>query len=176
MRGGWYGGAETTRDNVHERDSLFGPVDLSQTEFSKMNCETFPEFLQKADATYYEIEGRRRDMRWAGYSSRDHQHGRPYVAIGTEFFARLVAGIIALSSNSQWTWHPDFKERWHRRLQANVGDRIKGLLNQNYRGEANLPEMNSIEESVRFWSTKHASYPDDYDHLHRKTHRVSIKD
>ena len=176
VSGGWYAGAETTQDNVGERDSLFGPIDLSQTDFSKMNCETLPEFLGKADVTYYEIEGRRRDLRWANYASRDHQHGRPYVVIGTDFFARLVAKIIALSSNWQWTWHPDFRERWHRRHQANIADRIDGLLNQNYSGKANLPEMNTTDESIKFWSMKHASYPDDYSHLHKKTHRVSIKE
>ena len=50
------------------------------------------------------------------------------------------------------------------------------MLNQNYSGKANLPEMNTTDESIKFWSMKHASYPDDYSHLHKKTHRVSIKE
>lgn len=70
--------------------------------------------VHKADS-----QGKRKDMRWAHYFARDHEYGRPYVMTGIKFFTRLTKGVIRLS-NQQWTWYPEFRQRWHRRNQYNI--------------------------------------------------------
>ena len=91
-------------------------VDHSLTPFGmppgpEMKCrtsgecseKTFEDFLKKADSVYYagDISKKRKNMRWEHYSARDHEYGRSYVVIGTNFFARLVKGIIRLS-HQKW--------------------------------------------------------------------------
>ena len=106
-------------------------------------------------------------MRWAGYSARDHEYGRPYVVIGTGFFGRLVNRVIKLS-DQQWTWDDGFKKRWHtRRLY-----RIKKIMNihalQNYKEPVDLPEMISVDESMQAFGEFKPKYSEDYNLLHRK--------
>lgn len=91
-------GAEMTLDHANG----FVPMGFfsgKESKFKKIPFSTFGEFLQKADAVYYEsdVKGSRKNMRWAQYSARDHEYGRPYVVVGRKFFARLVGGVVGLS-------------------------------------------------------------------------------
>lgn len=155
MTSGMFDGAEMTMDHADESDPL-GFVDSGLSKFEKMPQRTFPEFLKKADSVYYEtdVKGNRRNMRWAQYTARDHEHGRPYVVVGTKFFARLVAGVIQLSKE-QWTWHADFRQRWHERRRYIVDGIVSTHLKQSYREEIELPEMKSAEEVERLFRFPH---------------------
>jgi len=139
-------GAELTLDHADWGRSLSSGA-KETLQFSQLPLQTFSEFLKKADAVYYTSDtgGQRRNMRWAHYSSRDHEYGRPYVVAGAKFFARLVKGVVSLS-NQQWTWHPEFRQRWHQRRQYNVDKIVRTHLQQSYQGELELPEMKPIEE------------------------------
>ena len=139
-------GAEMTLD--HTRGSLpFGDLTGKPSEFEKMPFGTFGEFLRKADSSYYEsdVSGERMNMRSSQYSARDHEYGRPFVVVGTKFFARLVAGIVGLS-RQPWTWDPAFRARWHERRQRNVGKTVAMHLNQSFKEEIELPEMKTLDE------------------------------
>ena len=129
--GGMADGVEYTTDHVDDEDLIF-PRETTPSKFSQMPLRTFEEFLDKADASYYEsdITGKRRDMRWADYYFRDHEYGRPYTVVGVEFFARLVKEIVTLS-RQHWTWHTDIVERWRERHQYIVVDLMETLAEQN---------------------------------------------
>ena len=170
--GGLIDGAEMTWDHSDESDPL-GFMNHSLSEFEKMPHQTFSEFLGKADAAYYEadVTGSRRNLRWAHYSARDHEYGRPYVVVGTRFFARLVGGVIALSQQ-QWTWHPDFAQRWHERRRYIIGELVRVHLKQSYSEETELPEMKSVEEMVKLFEFPHQGQrfrdPKTYKQLHKR--------
>ena len=53
---------------------------------------TFVSFLDQADTLYYEVDGKRKDMRWSDYAARDHEYGRPYAVIGVDFFRSSCQG------------------------------------------------------------------------------------
>lgn len=155
-----------------------GKKEISQ--FAKLPLQSFSDFLKKADAVYYraDAKGRRGNMRLAHYSARDHEYGRPYVVAGTKFFARLVKGVVGLS-NQHWTWHPDFRLRWHRRRQYIVGNLVRTHINQSYQDDAELPEMKSIEqmEALLQWERdgKDFRQPQSYKNLHMKLELQSTK-
>ena len=162
-------GSEMTLDHSDGFRSLFGPSSGVYSTFTQMPDDSFESFLAKADAVYYEGDntGKRRNMRWAGYSARDHEYGRPYVIIGTEFFGRLVNGIVKLS-DEQWTWDDGFKERWHTRRLYIINNIMNSHANQNYKSPVDLPEMISVEESMRRADEWKPNYPENYTHLHQK--------
>ena len=168
-------GAEMTLDHADWGNSLSsGEWEIS--EFQKLPFKTISEFLKKADAVYYaddadDIRGQRKNMRWAHYSARDHEYGRPYVVAGIKFFARLVKGVVGLS-NQKWTWHPDFRRRWHERRRYNVGNTVRIHINQSFQGAVELPEMKSVEQMESFVQQtndgKRFRTPDAFNNLHKK--------
>ena len=87
-------------------------------------------------------------MRWEHYSFRDHEYGRPYVVIGTKFFARLITEIVALS-NEFWTWSESFARRYFERRQYDIEQRIKHLIMQNFEDPPDLPAMETVEEQLK---------------------------
>lgn len=169
-------GSEMTLDHSDGFGGLFKSSSGGYSTFTRMPDDSFESFLAKADAVYYEsdIDGRRRNMHWAGYSAKDHEYGRPYVIIGTGFFGRLVNRIVKLS-DEQWTWDNGFRERWHTRRQHIIGNIMKGHAMQNYKNPVELPEMISVEESMRMIDRWKPEYPENYTRLHRKF-ELSSKD
>ena len=175
VKGGMIDGAEMTFDHSDGFKSLFGLSRDENSAFADMPYRTFSQFLEKSDAVYYErdINGQRQNMRMANYTARDHEYGRPYVTIGTEFFGRLAKAIIRLA-DEQWTWHPDFRERWHTRSNYIKSHTVKWLLIQNYNDSVELPEIRSVEEAVNeVLSFSHGDYPENYDSLHKSWKLVS---
>ncbi len=165
-KGGMFRGAEMTHD--HSRFVFL--EDPGESDFMRMPCDSFPTFLKKADAVYYEsdVKGKRRNMRWTNYTARDHEYGRPYVVIGSEFFARLVGNIIKLS-DEQWLWHPDFRVRWHERRHYIIDDTLKIHLMQNYNDKTEVPEIRSAQEAADDAATRYDNnYPEDYRSRHRE--------
>ena len=165
-------GAEMTLDHADWGLSLSSGV-KEMFQFEKLPLQTFSEFLEKADAVYYrdDTKGKRGNMRLAHYSARDHEYGRPYVVAGTKFFARLVKGVVDLS-NQQWTWHPDFRLRWHHRRQCTIDSLVRAHFEQSYQGDAEPPEMKPIEqmETLFQWGRdgKRFRQPQAYKNLHGK--------
>lgn len=162
-------GAEMTLDHSSVSDlvrAIFSR-DKGESEFNRMPDDSFEEFLVKADSVYYKADssGKRRNMRWANYSARDHEYSRGYVVVGTEFFARLVKGIIELSRN-QSTWHKDFARRWHERRQDNIRKIMEAHAKQNFEEKLELPEMISIEQSMDIVSQGLPEKQESYDSLH----------
>ena len=145
------------------------------SDFVAMPHETFEDFLEKADSVYYARE----NMRWAHYSARDHEYGRPYVVIGTRFFARLVRGIIGLSRQS-WTWDQSFTRRKLERHLYLDKKRMKILADHNFREEINFPETISTDEALKRFTAMDLGGPPkrlsrhDYDFLHTPW-RISTK-
>ena len=165
-------GAEMTLDHADWGRSLSsGTKEISQ--FSQMPLQTFSDFLKKADSVYYmsDTGGQRRNMRWAHYSSRDHEYGRPYVVAGARFFARLVKGVVGLS-NQQWIWHPEFRRRWQQRRRYNVDNIVRTHLQQSYQEDLELPEMKPDEEMETLFQFandgKNFRQPEAYKVLHMK--------
>lgn len=165
-------GVEMTLDHV----DLGHPLSSGEQKISKfqeMPLDTFDQFLKKTDAAYYadDIWGQRKNMRWAHYSARDHEYGRPYVVAGSKFFARLVRGLVELSSQ-QWTWHPDFRRRWHERRRYNVARNVRVHISQSFQGDVALPEMKSVEQMESFFQqvngANHLRTPDEFSNLHQK--------
>ena len=142
-------GAEMTLDHV-DGDPLFSDTG-EISEFEKLPYSNFNGFLKKADAVYYKAysQGPRKDLRWAHYSARDHECGRPYVVAGIKFFARLVKGVIELS-RQQWIWHPEFRQRWHERSQYIIKKLVHDHLMQRFQNVPELPEMKSVGEMDLF--------------------------
>lgn len=159
--GGIRRGAEVTMDHssIHQ---LLVPAE-GESDFARLPCGNFREFLAKADAAYYG----RRNMRWAHYSARDHERGRPYVVVGTRFFARLVRGLVEMA-NEQWMWHRDFASRWHERRQLVIRDVVRDHLQQSFQGEPEPPESRTVAEMVEWFRSTRGSRTDDYDSLHAK--------
>ena len=144
-------GMELTQDHTDARDLLFSPEEAS--EFAKMPIDTFVRFLAKADAAYYEGDipdktgnTSRKNIRWADYSARDHEYGRPYAVVGVDFFARLASELVKLANN-QSIWHADFSLRWWQRRKYNIGKLLENHVKQNFRGTVEFPEMVSAEEA-----------------------------
>ena len=141
-------GMELTNDHSQVAELLFPPE--NQSEFAKMPSENFVQFLSKADAAYYEGDRQgntgRRNMRWADYSARDHEYGRPYVVAGVTFFARLISELVGLA-NQQWIWHEDLALRWWDRSKYVIQQRLDGLAKQNFREEIDFPEMIPAKEA-----------------------------
>ena len=159
--GGLRHGAAITMDNSSVRHLLMPPE--SESDFSKLPCRNFPEFLNKADVAYYG----RRNMRWAHYSARDHERGRPYVIVGTRFFARLVQGLVEMA-NEQWMWDEQFAKRWHERRRVIVGDLVRTHIQHSFAGNPELPELTSIDEMMKSYRSTRSSRTDDYDNIHVK--------
>ena len=164
-------GTEMTLDHVEVEGLLaWGAV---TTEFSEMPEDTFENFLTKADQSSYKRDttGKqgRDGMRGAHYSARDHEPGRPYVVIGSEFFARLVRGIVELS-HQPWTWNSEFARRCHERLQYNAIQTMRVLAKQNLREPVTFPELIPIDETMEVWARvgEPADHrpKDGYDYLH----------
>ena len=144
------------------------------SNFAKMPYDTFEQFLEKADAVYYEGDApgkeNRRNMRWGNYAARDHESGRLYVTIGVYFFARLVQNIIALGHEG-WIWHEDFMNRFIVRRRHNFMEHMKTMAMQNLRHEIDWPEMISDDEMKAYFAHPYTG-PDigkgNYDILHKK--------
>ncbi len=165
-------GAEMTLDHA----GCFGSLSSGAEqifEFEKFPFSNFSEFLMKADASYYksESQNKRRNMRWAHYSARDHEYGRPYVMVGAKFFARLTKGVVKLSQH-QWIWHPEFRQRWHKRKQYVIEKLMHTHLMQSYQKVPELPEMKTVKEmeefSQRSRDGKRFRQPQAYKNLHKK--------
>ncbi len=92
-----------------------------------------------------DVPNPRKNMRWAHCSARELEYGRPYVVAGIMFFARLVKGMVGLSSQP-WTWHPDFRRRWRERRRYNVRNNVRRNINQNFQGDLELPAMKTVEQ------------------------------
>lgn len=134
-------GMEVTQDHTRLEDALFsrsGPSD-----FVKDPMATFADFLDKADKSYYESK----NMRWMDYSARDHEHGRPYAVAGTDFFARLSKGLVALA-NQEWVWHPDFRRRWWERRRYSIRRLLEGHAQQNFSERIEFPDMIPLEDAM----------------------------
>ena len=159
--GGLRHGVELTLDHS-TFDQLLMPLD-SESEFSDRPCRNFKEFLVKADEAHYG----RHDMRWAHYSARDHERGRPYVVVGTRFFARLVQGLVGMAAE-QWMWHPQLARRWHERRCMIVENVVKGHMAQSFTGNPELPNMTAVDEMMESFRSMRSSRTDDYDSLHGK--------
>ena len=173
-------GAEQTIDHLAARDgqvadigNLFLPLDL-ETDFQTLPEKTFEDFLQKADRVYYKSdipkngEASRRGIRWEHYSARDHEYGRPYVVVGSLFFARLARGIVGLS-RAPWTWDEKFAKRWYARRQRNIRRNMQLQLMQNFETDVELPPMIGADEAMKRFRELTQSRLNDrtsYDHLH----------
>ena len=173
-------GAEMTLD--HSQGSLpFGGPTRKPSGFKKLPFGNFGEFLRKADSFYYksDVSGNRMNMRYSHYSARDHEYGRPFVVVGTKFFARLVAGIVNLSQKP-WTWDPVFRARWHERRQRNLRQTVETHLNQSFKEELDLPEMKSQDEMAAIYGVDRTGQkfrkPETYKLLHRQWKLVSKGD
>ena len=162
-------GLEMTLDHSDGFDGLLGSTSGGYSNFTQMPEDSFESFLAKADAVYYEgdNDGRRRNMRWAGYSARDHEYGRPYVVIGTGFFGRLVNRVIEVSEQ-QWTWDDGFKKRWHTRRLYRIEKTMNIHALQNYKEPVDLPEKISVDELMQKFGEFKPKYSKDYSFLHRK--------
>ena len=82
-------------------------------------------------------------------------------------------------SNQQWTWHPDFRRRWHLRRQYNIDNLVKIHIKQSYQDAVELPEMKPVEqmEMQVQWSRSGKKFrqPQAYEHLHTKLQMHSSK-
>ena len=159
--GGLRHGAEVTMDHSSFRQLLIPPEDPS--DFARLPCGNFREFLAKADVAYYG----RRNMRWAHYSARDHERGRPYVVVGTRLFARLVRSLVAVS-DEQWMWDEQFARRWHERRQVIVRDLVRVHLQQSFEGEPQMPDSTPADVMMESFRSERSSRTDDYDSIHGK--------
>jgi len=159
--GGLRHGVELTMDNS-TFDQLLMPLE-SESEFSRRPCRNFREFLVKADEAHYG----RHNMRWAHYSARDHERGRPYVVVGTRFFARLVQGLVGMAAE-QWMWHPQLTRRWYERHHMIIGDLVRSHFKQSFVGKPELPAMITVDEMMESRRSMRSSRTDDYDSLHVK--------
>ena len=128
-----------------------------------MSEDTFKDFLAKADVTYYGGK----NMHWARYSARDHEYGRPYVVIGSEFFARLVQGIVQLSNHAE-VWDERFSRRFHERRQYNVMELMKAHAKQNFNERIEFPPMIPIDEVIEGHHRTLQCSGSRYDLLHQK--------
>ena len=154
-------GAEITM-NHSSFEQLWTPP-RHQSEFWRLPCRNFREFLVKADKAYYGLH----NMRWAHYSARDHERGRPYVVVGTRFFARLVQSLVGMAEE-QWMWDECFAKRWHERRRVIVGDVVRTHIQQSFSARLELPDMISSDELMESSRSRRSSRTDDYDSIHGK--------
>ena len=159
--GGLRRGAEITIDNSSTRQLLM-PIE-EESDFSRLPCRNIKEFLTKADAVYYG----HRNMRWAHYSARDHQRGRPYIAVGTRFFARLAQNLVELA-NQQWMWDEQLARRSHERRRLIIGNLVRGHIRQSFTENPELPEMISVDDMMASFRSLKSLHTDNYDSLHER--------
>lgn len=159
--GGVKHGAELTMDHSDFRQLLIPPE--SQSDFARLPCANFRQFLAKADVAYYGLP----NMRWAHYSARDHERGRPYVAVGTRFFARLVQGLVEMA-DEQWIWEEQFARRWHERRQTIIRDLVRVHLQQSFEGEPKMPDSKPVGVMMESLRSMRSLRTDDYDSIHAK--------
>lgn len=155
-------GAEMTLDHLEHVGNLIGLAN-EESDFSRMSEDTFTDFLAKADVAYYDGK----NMHWARYSARDHEYGRPYVVIGSEFFARLVQGIVELS-NHTGVWNETLSRRFHERRQYNIMELMKAHAKQNFNEPIEFPPMISIDEEMERHRGTLQRSRSRYDFLHQK--------
>ena len=159
--GGLRHGAEVTMDHSSFHQLLI-PL-KGQSDFTRLPRGNFREFLVKADVAYYG----RRNMRWAHYSARDHERERPYVVVGTRFFARLVQGLVEMA-DEQWMWDEQFARRWHEQHHMIIRDVVRTHLRQSFTGEPELPDSTPTDEIMESYRSRRSSRTDDYDSMHAK--------
>ena len=159
--GGLRHGAAITMDNSSVRQLLTPPED--ESDFSRLPCRNFREFLAKADVAYYGGH----NMRWAHYSARDHERGRPYVVAGTRFFARLVQALVRMA-NEQWMWDEQFAARWHERRRVIIRDVVRNHIRQSFTREPELPDLTPVDDMMESFRSMRSSRTDDYDSIHVK--------
>ena len=157
--GGLRHGAEITMDNSAVSQLLMPTK--GETDFSRMPCRNFREFLTKADVAYYG----NRNMRWGHYSARDHQRGRPYVVVGSRFFARLAQSLVELG-NQQWMWNEQLARRWHERRRSIIGKLVNSHIRQSFTKKLELPEMRSVDDMMEQFRSMKFLHKKDYDRLH----------
>lgn len=140
-------GAEYTTDHLDRYYDHILPRNTEPSKFMQMPYTTFEEFLDKADASYYEsdVTGKRRDLRWSDYWHRDHEYGRPYTVVGVDFFARLVKGVVALSHHP-WTWDTALFEGWQQRDQEVRVRRMEAIAKQYLKPGTEFAEPVSKDE------------------------------
>ena len=154
-------GAAMTMDHSSFQQLLAPPEDAS--DFSRLPCRNFREFLAKADVAYYGGH----NMRWAHYSARDHERGRRYVVAGTRFFARLVQGLVGMA-NEQWMWHEEFALRWHERRRVIIRDVVRTHIQQSFTEEPELPDLKPNAEMMESSRSMRSARRDNYDSIHIK--------
>ena len=155
-------GAEMTLDHLGDVGDLIGLTD-EESDFTKMSENTFRDFLTKADVAYYGGK----NLRWAHYSARDHEYGRPYVVIGSEFFARLIQGIVGFSNQPE-VWDENFARRFHERRQYNIMELMKAHAGQNFNEPIEFPPMISIDEAMNWHGGTPQRSRSSYNFLHRR--------
>ena len=157
---GFRHGVEITLDHSDFGQAVF-PQE-QETAFSKLPCRNFREFLHKADQAHYD----RRDLRWSQYSARDHERGRPYVVVGSRFFARLVQRLVGMAQGSHWIWHKGILERWCERRRAVVPNLVRNLVSQEFVEDVDLPDLIPFDAMMDRAARRGSWRTDDYDSLH----------
>ena len=145
--GGMADGVEYTLDHSSHRHLII-PAE-TKSKFSQMPYKTFEQFLEKADAAYYEgdVSGTPRNMRWTDYFWRDHEYGRAYTVVGVEFVARLVEELVSLS-HQRWVWDIDFAKRWLALHQDRAVNQMEALANQNLEEGTEFADPVSLEKAM----------------------------
>ena len=145
--GGMADGVEYTLDHSSHRHLII-PTE-TKSKFSQMPYKTFEQFLEKADAAYYEgdVSGTPRNMRWTDYFWRDHEYGRAYTVVGVEFFARLAEELVSLS-HQRWVWDIDFAKRWLALHQDRAVNQMEALANQNLEEGTEFADVVSLEKAM----------------------------
>ena len=161
-------GAEMTLDHLKDSADLIGFTEV-ESEFTELSEDTFVEFLKKADVAYYG----KKNMRWAHYTARDHEYGRPYIIIGSEFFARLAQGIVKLS-NQQWTWDKNYLRRFHERRQYNIAKIMEAHAQQNFLDPVDFPCMKSVDKMMEDHVFKPEFISSFNDHYRNKRERLEF--
>ena len=159
--GGLHHGAEITLD-YSGIGQILGAED-DNSNFSRLPCHNFPEFLAKADVAYYGD----RNMRWAHYSARDHESGRLYIVIGSRFFARLVRGLVRMA-DEQWMWDERFARKWCERRQEIVRTSVDANIRQSFAKAPELSDPKSVDEMMEYFRSYRSTRTDNYDSLHIK--------
>ena len=102
-------------------------------------------------------------------SAREHEPGHPYVIFGSEFFARIMRGIVELS-HQPWTWNAECARRLHQHRQYSAIQTMRALARPNLREAVTFPESIPIDEVMQAWGrlgepAEHAPEVG-YGHLH----------
>ena len=129
--------------------------------FWNQPCETFVDFLGKADKAYYGHS----PMRNADYWWRDHEDFRPYIRVGSRFVGRLVENLVEVAK-STWIMEESYFRRQVARISRYNREYGKTMIEQWSDGSVELPEERIHEEDLR-----RRVYPDpatyDYGILHK---------